>query len=539
MFSGEAMRGGLLHWVVSVVAMALVLVGGPSRAETQVTAFMQSVAEASSGHPAIAEFYRSNGYQPIWTDDESDDRGRVAALLKVLAAAEDHGLPVAAYDLDKLETALRTVRSGRDLGRIEVELSRTLLRYAADLQTGILTPASVDPGLVMEVPLRDPAQTLTSFAKSRPGAFLKSLVPSSPEYTRLMKAKFALEKRIGAGGWGPSIPSQKLEPGESGASVVALRNRLIAMGYLARSARQTYDGDMQSAVQRFQTAHGLTPDGVAGPATIAEINIPAEDRLASVLVAMERERWINKPLGARHVWVNLADFTARIVDDGKVTFETRSVIGAKESDRRSPEFSDVMEHMVVNPTWNVPRSIAVKEYLPMLQRNPFAVGHLRVINSRGQVIDRNRVDFTRYNARNFPFDIKQPPSDDNALGLVKFMFPNKYNIYLHDTPSKSLFGREVRAFSHGCIRLADPFDFAYTLLAPQTDRPQELFRSKLATGVETVVPLEQPIPVHLVYRTAFTNAKGELNFRRDVYGRDARIFSELQRAGVVLRGVQS
>ncbi len=181
--------------------------------------------------------------------------------------------------------------------------------------------------------------------------------------------------------------------------------------------------------------------------------------------------------------MNLTDFTARIVDDGKVTFETRSVVGATKSDQRSPEFSDVMEFMVINPTWNVPRSITVKEYLPMLQKNPNAAGHLRIIDSSGQVVNRGAVDFTQYTANTFPFAMKQPPSDGNALGLVKFMFPNKYNIYLHDTPSKSLFGREVRAFSHGCIRLADPFDFAYALLSRQTKDPEALFKSKLATGI--------------------------------------------------------
>ena len=245
------------------------------------------------------------------------------------------------------------------------------------------------------------------------------------------------------------------------------------------------------------------------------------------------------PLGKRHVLVNLADFTAKIIDNGKVTFETRSVVGANSSDRRSPEFSDVMEHMVINPTWNVPRSITVKEYLPMLKRNPNAVSHLRIIDSRGRVVSRNSVNFSQYTERTFPFAIKQPPSDRNALGLVKFIFPNKYNIYLHDTPAKKLFGRESRAYSHGCIRLHEPFEFAYALLAKQTNDPKGLFHSYLKAGVESVLPLEQPVPVHLDYRTAFTQAKGQVNFRRDVYGRDALIWKALAQAGVALQAQQS
>jgi murein L,D-transpeptidase YcbB/YkuD len=197
-----------------------------------------------------------------------------------------------------------------------------------------------------------------------------------------------------------------------------------------------------------------------------------------------------------------------------------------------------MEFMVVNPTWNVPRSITVKEYLPMLQKNPNAAGHLRIVDRQGRLIDRGAVDFTQFTASNFPFSMSQAPSDGNALGLVKFMFPNQWNIYLHDTPHKPLFEKEVRAFSHGCIRLGRPFDLAYTLLARQTNDPQGLFQSHLATRKETTVSLDQPVPVHLVYFTAWPNAGGRIDYRRDVYGRDAAIFEAMRAAGVVLPSVR-
>ena len=161
-----------------------------------------------------------------------------------------------------------------------------------------------------------------------------------------------------------------------------------------------------------------------------------------------------------------------------------------------------------------------------------------ITDNRGRVVNRNAVDFSRYNARTFPFAMRQPPSSRNALGLVKFMFPNQYNIYLHDTPAKSLFGREIRAFSHGCIRLNDPFDFAYALLAAQTDDPVGLFQARLNSGNESSVRLDEPVPVHLIYRTAFTNDDGQIEFRRDVYGRDSRIWSALSREGVVVPGLQ-
>ena len=523
-----------------LLSLVVILAGLAQPASARITAFMQSVAETAADDRDLAAFYRDNGYRPIWTEEGGAAKARREALLRALADVELHGLPPARYDLDALNLNLRRVTTERDLGRIEVELSKLFLRYARDIQTGLLDPGSIDSRMVREVPRRDRAALMSEFAATAaPAAFLRGLPPQSPEYARLMKEKLRLEAIVARGGWGPNVQARVLKPGESGPAVVQLRNRLIAMGYLKRTPTASYDAKMRQAVAEFQQDHGLVSDGEAGAGTLAEINVSAEKRLGQLVVAMERERWTNMPRGKRHIVVNITDFHARIVDDGKVTFQTRSVVGHRDTDRQTPEFSDVMEHMVINPTWNVPRSIATQEYLPLLQRNPYAVSHLKLVDRRGRVIPREMVqDFTQFNARNFPFDMKQPPSRSNALGLVKFMFPNRHNIYLHDTPQKSLFGRDVRAFSHGCIRLNDPFDFAYALLSAQDDDPEGTFQRILATGRETQVDLEEHVPVHLIYRTAFTQAKGKLQFRPDVYGRDGRIWLELKRAGVSLPEVR-
>jgi len=344
-----------------------------------------------------------------------------------------------------------------------------------------------------------------------------------------------LQTLVASGGGGARVNANSLKPGATGQAVVALRNRLIAQGFMPRSNARSYDATLQAAVQQFQEAHGLEADGVAGAGTIKEINVSAEARLQSVVVAMERERWTNHARGDRHILVNIPDFTARVIDHGTETFRTRSVVGARSEGRPTPEFSDVMEHMVINPSWYVPRSIITKEYLPKLRANPGAVSHLQITDNRGRVVSRNR-SFAGYTARNFPYAMRQPPGPRNALGLVKFMFPNKHNIYLHDTPAKNLFGREVRAYSHGCVRLADPFDFAYALLAKQEADPEAFFKATLRTGRETYVYLKEPVPVHLIYRTAITTPKGDLEFRRDIYGRDAKIWAALRAAGVVLSG---
>ncbi len=523
---------------IGLFTLIFAVAGLVGPASAQVTAFMQAVAETAAKDRDIAEFYRNASYQPIWTDTGAKAKKRREALLRAIEDAPAHGLPASRYDTETLAVNLRSITSERQRGQLEVEMSRLFLQYARDIQTGMLEPSRVDSSIVREVPYRDRGSLLRAFAKSSPQTFIKKLPPSSPEYTRLMKEKMRFEKLLEKGGWGPKVQAGKLELGQTGAPVVQLRNRLIAMGYLRRTSTSTYDARLRQAVARFQEDHGLVSDGVAGEGTIREINAGPERRLSQILVAMERERWTNMPRGKRHIWVNITDYQAKIIDNGKVTFKTRSVVGHTDVDRQTPEFSDVMEHMVINPTWNVPRSIAVKEYLPLLKRNPYAVGHLRLIDRRGRVVPRGAVDFTQFNERTFPFDLKEPPSQGNALGLVKFMFPNRYNIYLHDTPAKSLFGRETRAFSHGCIRLNDPFDFAYALLARQVNNPKSYFQERLATGQETIVELEEHVPVHIVYRTASTQAKGKTQFRRDVYGRDARIWRALENAGVSLRSVE-
>lgn len=498
----------------------------------EIGAFSQSVAAAASDDEAMAAVYRVSGYAPIWTGEGQE--GRRSALLTALAGAGAHGLPTNRYDPATLIAASHAARTEGDRGRLDVMMTRALLDYAHDVQTGALTPGEVIPLIKREVPLRDRRANLESFLAGEPVAFLKSLPPRTHAYAQLMRAKFELEQVVAMGGWGPKIAATSLKPGATGPAFFQLRDRLVALNYLPRSITASYDGSIQKAVQAFQTDMGLEADGVAGTSTIEQLNIGPQARLESVVVAMERERWMNIVRGPRHIWVNLTDFTAKIVDHGRVTFTTRSVIGALNSDRQSPEFSDEMEYMAINPSWNVPRSITTKEYLPMMKRNPNAAGHLKIVDSRGRVVPRSAINFAAYTDRSFPYSMRQPPSDSNALGLVKFMFPNPYNIYLHDTPSKSLFAREVRAFSHGCIRLSDPFDFAYALLAEQSDDPVGLFTSYLKSGQETNVQLDVPVPVHLVYFTAYPSATGRIEYRRDIYDRDAAIFRALQAAGVVL-----
>ena len=515
----------------SALLGAIVVGAAPIAAEARVTAFKQAVAEAISEDAAIAEFYRGRAFEPIWTSGDDAASARLSALMAAMTHISDHGLPERRWSTQALMAKLSGAKTQRELGLLEVELSKIYLDYARAVSGGVVTPRSVSPLMVREPVRKDGTELLRMIAEEEPVAALRSILPRSPEYARLMRAKMRMESLARDGGWGPTVPASSLAPGAEGKAVVALRDRLRRMGYLARSVSASYDLEMIKAVRAFQEAHGLEPDGVAGGETMTAINASVRDRLGQVLVAMERERWLNFDRGDRHVWVNLTDFSAAIVDEDRVTFRTRSVIGKNVPDRATPEFSDVMEHMVINPSWYVPRSIIVKEYLPRLQANPGAVGHLQIIDSRGRVVSRGQ-NFARFSARSFPYSMKQPPGPSNALGTVKFMFPNKYNIYLHDTPQKHLFARDVRAYSHGCIRLADPHEFAAALLAVQEGDPEDYFGRILRSGAERRVDLVEDVPVHLVYRTAFTDVRGRVHFRNDVYGRDAKVLAALRAAGV-------
>ncbi len=504
----------------------------PVSTAAQVTPFTQAVAVAAAGDDALSTFYRDAKYAALWTDADSGDRARREALLTAVSKAELHGLPAERYDVERLRTMMGNATDARARGNLEVELSRIFLRFASDISTGILEPNKVVSHIKRTPPENNRLDLLRGLATERPSAFMEGLTPESLEYARLVRERLRLVDVVQTDAWGAPVEAARLEEGASGAEVVRLRDRLAAMGYLGRSVTRTFDASMREAVERFQADHGLKIDGIVGGKTLEELNASPEERLGSILVAMERERWMNRDRGDRHVWVNLADFRTKIIVDGEVYFETKSIIGKAVPDRETPEFSDTMSHMVINPYWYVPRSITVKEYLPDMRRDPYAHSQLQVINSNGQVVDRGR-GFSQFSASSFPYSMRQEPGPENALGLVKFMFPNKYAIYLHDTPAQSLFEENVRAFSHGCIRLHDPYEFGQALLTLDgVADPAGTFNRHLNSDENTRVDLNQPLPVHLVYRTAIPKPSGGMEYRDDVYGRDARTLDALLSEGV-------
>lgn len=528
-------------------------------------AIVDKLSRKKASDPVRA-FYEARGGAPLWITEAGRGTAAAEALLAALWTVDSHGLPVARYRPDELTASLNEGTADLTaLAARELDFTATYLRYGRDIASGVLQPRKVDRELYVYPERPDPAGLLTAMAGAEnPGQMLAGLAPQDPKYGRLRELLVTYRAIVKQGGWGAVVAKGKtMRPGDRAARVETLRARLAALGDLdiagaaadgnaslaaetelasvnvvsdvpqasVRADPRMFDAELVRAVERFQARHGLFQDGLVGPATRSAINTSAEKRLQQIVVGLERLRWLNKDLGERHILVNIAGFEMALMERDEPIFTSRVVVGTRK--HQTPEFSDQMEHMVVNPTWNVPKSIAVDVILPKLQEDP---SYLARNNMNLLGADASQIDWSTVTPATFPGRVTQSPGGGNALGKVKFMFPNDHAIYLHDSPAKNLFTRETRAYSRGCVRVQQPFDFAEKLLAPQEADPANAFSKWVQRGSERYVKLAEPVPVHLTYRTAWIDDAGVTQFRSDVYGRDRKVARALEAAGVNILG---
>lgn len=529
-----------LQMQLALVLLMLVMAAPQARAQGELRGNEQvaSVIEQfiTSGHADLSSqvdkerlfqiftFYHDRDFKPIWTRD-SGPKTKAKVLLQALKAARDHGLDPAKYAIPDLEMRVNSINP-EELAEFDLLMTDVFADFGRDLSQGQVIPSDLDDTHVQThgpgpLNLIDGAE-----AASDLGPYLDSLAPETPQYARI-KNKLATYRAIAAmGGWPRIAPGETLKPGMADARVPALRQMLAITGDYPGDpnvASNSYDPDLAAAVQSFQGRHGLSVDGVVGPATHAALDVPVEGRIRQMEINMERRRWMPDDLGERYVFVNIADAFLKVVEDRgdreKTVLGARLVVGKPYT--RTPVFSHEMSYIEINPTWGVPASIANNEFLPKLKQNP---GALQAQNIR-MFADQTEVDPWSVNwasLNRMPYQLRQDPGPSNALGRIKFMFPNKHAIYIHDTPSKNLFERDSRFFSHGCMRVQDPQALAEVLLGEQgwtLDR----IRAQIDSGERKVVNLKTKIPVHITYLTAWVNKDGTVHFRNDVYERDPQL----------------
>jgi murein L,D-transpeptidase YcbB/YkuD len=328
------------------------------------------------------------------------------------------------------------------------------------------------------------------------------------------------------GGWLEVPEGIRLEKGDRNVDVPVLRHRLADSGGLTdeKNESDVFDEELEQAVISFQRRHGLKTDGVVGPLTVKALNVPAATRADQILVNIERLRWFSDNFSERYIYVNIADYKLDVIENGRPMLSMKVVVGKPYWN--TPEFSAKMTYLIVNPSWNIPESIVAKETLRRIKKDPyyFEEQNITVLEGWGEnttVVDPATINWKGISANRLPYHFRQEPGPLNPLGSIKFMFPNKFNVYLHDTQAKGLFEKGVRTFSHGCIRIEKPFELARYLLKDNLKTGQEDIDQVVAKGEERIVSLERPIDVHIVYLTAWADEEGEIQFRDDVYGRDA------------------
>jgi len=485
----------------------------------------------------LDRFYSRRGFRPAWAG-ANGSLAQAYALVKAIEDSRNEGLTPDYYHLKNIESLLAGIREGaakdgpsfETMADLDLLLTDAFLLLSCHLSAGCVNPVTldaewhagretVDVSSILEKALEDDLIEET----------LIKLLPSQYGYSRLRQALAHDRKIAERGGWpavstGPSLKKESFDR-----RVIELKKRLIASGDLTPEEDESgelFDETLEQAVIRFQEQHGLDADGVAGPATLKAINVPVQARIRQIELNMERLRWIPRDLGQKYIIVNIADFKLDLFENGHTNMSMKVVVG--KNYWHTPVFSAVMTYLELNPYWNVPKNIMVREIIPKMSKDPdyLAKNNLKVIwegQGRIEVIDPGALDWSLASAKNFNYKLRQDPGPQNPLGRIKFMFPNRFNVYLHDTPVKNLFSKNVRAFSHGCIRIEKPMELAEYLLKRDPSWTQERIQAAIDDGRNKAVRLPQPIAVYILYLTAWVDEAGRLNFREDVYDRDIQM----------------
>ncbi len=487
-------------------------------------------------------FYEQRAFLPAW----SEETGALAAVKDMVAtirSAYEEGLQPNDYHLHRIEALLSDIQTDQEKNRppnpyrcadLDLLLTDGFLILCSHLRDGRVDPVTIDPiwsAVKKDINLADLLQKALETGQIREA--IESVSPKHPVYHHMKKALATYRQIASQGGW-PQIPAgPKMQLGSRDERIPLLRKRLLLSADLETEIAtkvDTLDPALDQAIRSFQNRHGLEADGVVGKATLEALNVPVSQRIQQLRINMERWRWLPQDLGRRYILVNIANYELDVVEEDRMIMTMRAIVG--KDYRRTPVFSDMMTYLVLAPFWHVPDKIAREDILPKIKKDPSYIKKQQIkifergLNGRREV-DPASFDWNTMSAQDFKYQLRQDPGPNNALGSIKFMFPNKFNVYIHGTPQQELFNKTLRTFSSGCIRIERPIDLAEYLLRGNPQWTRENILTAISKWQEQTVLLPEAIPVYLLYWTAWATQEGKVHFRPDIYYRDAHLFKAL------------
>jgi L,D-transpeptidase YcbB len=473
-------------------------------------------------------WFPASANETLWVGSDAG-KVRADALLKAIRSASDHGLQPAWYRVGDIEKALA---AGADPAVTETLLTSAFIAYASDVSTGRVRANRVDKDIDIQQRKVEPADLLKAAAGAGDfTAYLEALPPKG-DYPALQKALAAWRDKRATATFTALPDGTALKPGMIDPRVPLLRKRLAELDLVVPepgTVADLYDEPLAGVVKAYQETKGLTVDGVIGAKTTLSLNTTIDERIEQIVANLERRRWLPQDLGKRYVMVNAGDYSMVFVDDGKPAFQSLVIVGTPKDP--TPEIQSVMRGFQTNPYWTVPQSISGEEYLPMLRRDPYALAAAGFKIFEGwnddTELDPATVDWSSIHPKAFPYRIRQEPGAANALGYIFFPFPNRYGIYMHDTASRWLFTEGSRNFSHGCIRLQNPLDFAEKVFGGRGGFNKERVRQVIDAAQQAHYTFPDPVTLYVTYRTVTAGADGAAVFRDDIYGRDRRVVREM------------
>ena len=478
----------------------------------------------------VRRFYQEQDFQLVWVDGgRQSDRYRQFA--KLLDTAGAHGLPRDRYASPLADLPTDTKIAPAQAPELDARVTALFFQYFTHLLGGRLDPSELQSLWTLKPERPDLVSALSAAIRSNDLAgAMERLQPQQPEYRELQHALVRYRAMAAKGGWPSMAAGTRLKPNEQSPSVPVLRRRLAIEGDLdaahGNDPSPVFDATLVDAVKRFQERHRIEPDGIVDGETVRALNVPIDARIRTLELNLERWRWLPDPMPARYLIVNVPDFRLEAIENGKSVMSMRVVVG--EPDNKTPIFADRMTHVVFSPYWNVPPRIAREETIPRAARDPgfLARNNMEVVAPSGDVIEPDSVDWSSASG----YRIRQRPGSGNALGGVKFIFPNNFDVYLHDTNATKLFDRIERGLSHGCVRVEEPQKLAQYVLRDQPEWTPEAIGAAMTSGQEKHVKLPAPISVFILYKTAWVH-EGGVRFLKDLYGHDAAQAAKLFPSG--------